>query len=506
MTIKRIILIFLTIVALVPVFFSLGASIDEPQIQARLQLYQTNLILEASEFAVEKDGVNWNSFLVENNALETAEKQYQDALKASENSITNLTDRLSKLSAEKQSESINRRNAISKNKQELEIQISKLDSFVDELNLKLGLIKADNNEIEKAQKIWLDLNNSSDQKIVKTANILQKLWSKNEFIESTETEIKENLDGWYRYTSLGKLYQLQDRKSDLATIKYQEIERANRAILKLFLIGVIPFIGGVIGFSLLLFLLGEWAIKKDRSLLATSTAIPWETPWNVETIWQVLIVGFFLVGQIILPFFFGFLGINPANLSLAFKALYVLLSYCTMAFCGLLVLYLSIKEFFPLPKIWFNFQLTVKGFLWGIGGYLVALPLVVVVSLINQQLWQGQGGSNPILFLALQSQDKLALALFFITASIAAPVFEEIVFRGFLLPSITRYLPVWGAVIVSSLVFSFAHLSLSEVLPLTTLGIVLGFVYMRSQNLLSSILLHSLWNSGTLLSLFVLGS
>jgi uncharacterized protein len=38
------------------------------------------------------------------------------------------------------------------------------------------------------------------------------------------------------------------------------------------------------------------------------------------------------------------------------------------------------------------------------------------------------------------------------------------------------------------------------------LGIILGVVYTRSRNLLSSILLHSLWNSGTLLSLFVLGS
>jgi membrane protease YdiL (CAAX protease family) len=44
------------------------------------------------------------------------------------------------------------------------------------------------------------------------------------------------------------------------------------------------------------------------------------------------------------------------------------------------------------------------------------------------------------------------------------------------------------------------------VFPLATLGIILGVVYTRSRNLLSSILLHSLWNSGTLISLFILGS
>ena len=144
--------------------------------------------------------------------------------------------------------------------------------------------------------------------------------------------------------------------------------------------------------------------------------------------------------------------------------------------------------------------------MWGLGGYCVALPLVVVVSLINQQLWQGQGGSNPLLSLALQAQDQVALAIFFFTAAIAAPLFEEFLFRGFLLPSLTRYLPVWGAIVASSLLFAVAHLSLSEILPLTVLGIVLGVVYTRSRNLLAPMLVHSLWNSGTLLSLFILGS
>ncbi|NEQ08764.1 MAG: CPBP family intramembrane metalloprotease [Moorea sp. SIO4E2] len=188
------------------------------------------------------------------------------------------------------------------------------------------------------------------------------------------------------------------------------------------------------------------------------------------------------------------------------SAFYVLLTYLIMAFGGLLVMYLSIKPFLPLPQDWFRFKWRSNWIVWGVGGYLIALPLVIVVSLINQQLWQGNGGSNPLLPLALEGQDTIALIIFFLTAAVAAPVFEEIIFRGFLLPSLTRYLPVWGAIALSSLIFAIAHLSLSEVLPLATLGIVLGFVYTRSRNLLAPMLLHSLWNSGTLLSLFVLGS
>ncbi|MGL6282575.1 MAG: lysostaphin resistance A-like protein, partial [Microcoleaceae cyanobacterium] len=155
---------------------------------------------------------------------------------------------------------------------------------------------------------------------------------------------------------------------------------------------------------------------------------------------------------------------------------------------------------------WFQFSLQPQSILWGIGGYFVAVPLVIIISLINQQIWQGQGGSNPILPIALQGQDILTFTLFFLTASVAAPIFEEIIFRGFLLPSLTKYVPLWAAILLSSGLFAIAHLSLSEVLPLIVLGSILGFVYARTQNLISSILLHSLWNSGTLISLYILGS
>ena len=176
-----------------------------------------------------------------------------------------------------------------------------------------------------------------------------------------------------------------------------------------------------------------------------------------------------------------------------------------MAGGGLGVLYFSLKPFFPLPEGWF--KLTNKNwFFWGIAGYLCAVPMVFIISFVNQMFWEGKGGSNPLLLLTLQSQDRIAIAILFITASVMAPIFEEIIFRGFLLSSLTRYVPVSGAIVISALVFAIAHLSLAELIPLATLGTILGVVYTRSRSLLASILVHSLWNTGTLMTLFVLGS
>ena len=264
--------------------------------------------------------------------------------------------------------------------------------------------------------------------------------------------------------------------------------------------------GGFSGVILLIFLVIQLFLKKENSILATNSNKTWNTPWNGEITWQVLIVGFFFVGQLMLPFFLRIVGFNVASSGLRVKALYVLFTYILMAISGIGVLYYSIKPYLPLPQDWFKVKFFDNWIFWGFGGYLLAIPAVLLVSLINQQIWQGQGGSNPLLYLALQAQDKVALAILFVTAAIAAPVFEEIMFRGFLLPSLTRYLSVSTSILISGLIFAIAHLSLSEVLPLTVLGIILGTVYTRSRNLLAPMLLHSLWNSGTLLSLFILGS
>ncbi|MFM8009202.1 MAG: lysostaphin resistance A-like protein, partial [Dolichospermum sp.] len=318
--------------------------------------------------------------------------------------------------------------------------------------------------------------------------------------------LQQNLNGWFRDTALLRLYTLQQRQESLLALEKAQQDAANAALFKLGVIGAIPSLTALIGTILLIFLLTQRLLKGRESLLARNGDLVWSTPWNWEIMIQVFVLGFFLMGQLFIPELLSILPIPRGTGNVRVQALTVLVSYVLVALGCLSVLYFSIKRFFPLPTNWFRFNFFSNWFWWGIGGYCTALPIVVIVSLINQKLWQGQGGSNPLLQMALESRDYTALGIFFLTAAIAAPVFEEFLFRGFLLPSLTRYTSVWGAIFSSGLLFAAAHLSLSEILPLTALGIVLGVVYTRTRNLLASMFLHSLWNSGTLISLFILGS
>ncbi|MGB7440645.1 MAG: type II CAAX endopeptidase family protein [Coleofasciculaceae cyanobacterium] len=538
MTIKRVVLIILTILALFKISISLVESWNQPQIQSRLELYQTNFLLHAAEWQDNstetttpqqstQDSTTPLEALIGKKPFQTAEKQYKEAIESAQKTKSKITAQLQELSSKPVAITPDvapsdpqfapiADSPASSEREQLQQSFAEVEQLIYEFNLRLGIIQVQQGEINSALQTWRGLSNQKtensasspeESSLLQTSQVLLGLWNEPaRLLPNAEEKIQKNLDGWFRYRALSHLYQLQQRSDALSSLENKEQKIAQQAVFKLALIGGIPGVGGVLGVALLLFLLVQLLLQGRRSLLATNAELPWETPWNWEIIWQVLIFGFFFIGQLLLPILFGLLGVNPVNYTVRAKAFFVLLSYLLMAAGGLSVLYFSIKPFLPLTQNWFRFKLFGNWIVWGIGGYLVAVPLVILVSLINQQLWQGQGGSNPILPLALEGQDKIALLIFFVTASLAAPVFEEIIFRGFLLPSLTRYLPVWGAIAASSLLFAIAHLSLSEVLPLATLGAVLGVVYTRSRNLLAPMLLHGLWNSGTLLSLFLLGS
>ncbi|MBE9042718.1 CPBP family intramembrane metalloprotease [Oscillatoriales cyanobacterium LEGE 11467] len=514
MTFKQAILTALTIVTTALIGLSLLGSWQKPQIQGQLELSQINLVLQAAEWQPdEPELVELRDRLFGEEVFEEALTQYQNSQEVVTTNLTDLRDRLDTLTLREVPATV-------AETQELKTNLDRLTALEDTLDLRLGLLQARQTQIQEARSSWkaaLDrsenLPNSS--KTGEVARILVALWDDPPQVPvDAERQLQTSLTGWFRNRALEQLYQVQGRSDAFVRLIAREQQRAESAVYKLVLINGVSIVGLVVGLGLLVFLLWQRFAKGKDSILVLDDRAKWSVPWNWEIVAQVVVLGFFItffLGQtiaisVILPLAIKLFDLSASLSAVRLQAISILASYALAAAAGLLVMYLSLAPFRPLPEDWFKFKLGGKDFLWGLGGYFAAVPLVIGISLLNQQIWKGQGGSNPILEIALQGQDWVAIACFFLTASIAAPLFEEFIFRGFLLPALTNYLPVWGAVVASSLVFAMAHLSLSEVLPLATLGIVLGTVYARSRNLLAPILLHSLWNGSTLLSLFVLGS
>lgn len=526
-SLKRLLLIAITFVVVPLLGLSLWSSLTEPQITDRLQLYQTDLLLHVNELNAENpEDANLlaaRKAVLGENPLKTALEQYQEVRNSAEKNLQKFQAQLKPVQKPADPEPIAAPTApitpAAQNAQDL-ANLRKQQTLINQLDLRIGLLQTQQGNTSAALTTWDQLiqrgNPNGSDASVELANISTKLWSEPpQILPDTEEQLQKHLDGWFRFISLSRLYQLQQRTDALRMLQSQEQEIAEQTLVKLALVSTVPALGAIIGVVLLVGLSIRWLLRV-RETGVSAGSLAWQVPWTWETIAWVLIVGFFFVGQIAIP---GILGLGSrilsqlgVSLSLAdivggrAKAFYTLTYYLLMAGTGLFILYRSVKPFSPLPEGWFRLTGKRNWLLWGIGGYLVALPLMFAVSLLNQQFWQGQGGSNPLLQIVLEEGDPVALLIFFFTAAVAAPIFEETLFRGFLLPSLTRYLPVWGAIAVSSLVFAMAHLSLSEVLPLATLGTVLGVVYTRSRGLLASMLLHSLWNSITMIGLFILGS
>lgn len=95
------------------------------------------------------------------------------------------------------------------------------------------------------------------------------------------------------------------------------------------------------------------------------------------------------------------------------------------------------------------------------------------------------------------------IALFFFASVVVAPVAEEVVFRGVLLPWLTRFMRPSVAVAITSATFAVGHLYYGAgVLLIAHYGVVLGWARLRTGNLGAPIALHALLNGATAIVLF----
>jgi membrane protease YdiL (CAAX protease family) len=135
-----------------------------------------------------------------------------------------------------------------------------------------------------------------------------------------------------------------------------------------------------------------------------------------------------------------------------------------------------------------GFRRPTRAFLWvvpaGLGGVYAAGVVHDIIVHPKQQAIVSQFPRTAI-----------GIAMFTLVAVILAPVFEEILFRGFLFRGLANSFGwVWGA-LISSAIFGAAHLQLDVFLPLAALGFVLAWAYHRTGSLWTNITMHALFNT-----------
>lgn len=133
-------------------------------------------------------------------------------------------------------------------------------------------------------------------------------------------------------------------------------------------------------------------------------------------------------------------------------------------------------------------------------GLVVLFATQVSISILSQLIGY-ETAENAV----VNDENRLLnLALIPIMLLLVAPV-EEILFRGILQGSIRDIYNRNIAILVSGILFGFVHIvsivsvstasALISIAGLSILGIVLGYIYERYQNILVPIMIHGIYNS-----------
>lgn len=135
---------------------------------------------------------------------------------------------------------------------------------------------------------------------------------------------------------------------------------------------------------------------------------------------------------------------------------------------------------------------------WFFGGLFGGYSFIVLYSLSGFPEWLAAVTGTPMeqAVVTLFAQSSLAQQILIaLTAVIAAPMLEEIFFRGYLYPVLKRFTGVWPAMIGVSLFFGMVHMSLVQCLPLAMFGFILNLAYENTGRLSLPIAMHAAFNA-----------
>jgi membrane protease YdiL (CAAX protease family) len=137
-----------------------------------------------------------------------------------------------------------------------------------------------------------------------------------------------------------------------------------------------------------------------------------------------------------------------------------------------------------------------------LAGFATQLVLVVVIALVYPLLGidPEQVGSSAEELTSVAT-DTLGVVLLVAIVAVAAPLFEELFYRGLWLRAVERRLGTGWAVAISSLVFGIIHFQIYDLPALLAFGLVAALLTVRTGRLGPAIWAHVAFNLTAVISL-----
>ncbi|XP_021717391.1 uncharacterized protein LOC110685214 [Chenopodium quinoa] len=240
--------------------------------------------------------------------------------------------------------------------------------------------------------------------------------------------------------------------------------------------------------------------EKRKQTVQRFSQLESDPPWESGSVWSTMALYIF---SLHVPLSFGGLSVianllHLTDLEPQIKAVAILLIEILELFSAVLLLQFTAKHkpirFFQVGKKqnernWISSALL---------GFAILILAMFFVEFVGDKLVAPKDMNNQVVKEILLS-GNIAQTACTLVYCVVAPLLEEIVYRRFFLTSLSSSMEWYQAVMISSLIFSAAHLSAENFIQLVLVGMVLGCSYCWTGDLRSSILLHSMYNALTLL-------
>ena len=128
---------------------------------------------------------------------------------------------------------------------------------------------------------------------------------------------------------------------------------------------------------------------------------------------------------------------------------------------------------------------------WGAAGGVLAGLAAFVYLLVARHTPLLEGARDTVV---VGVQEQLDLVWIVILVVVAAPIFEEFIFRGLIFGGLRRTLGLALSVLASAAIFALVHPPFS-VIPVFGLGVATALVYERTRMLLAPIAVHAVYNA-----------
>ncbi len=304
--------------------------------------------------------------------------------------------------------------------------------------------------------------------------------------------------GWLADLTLYDCYKRAGEEKKAGEVQAAASLRTHRFGISMLLLAL-----ALLGLLLLgLFLLVRSLLRWGLRLPGPQAQLPFVVPWTVIDVAEIIAV--LTLGVVVAAIGAAWVrtsvgGENAHPLLLAVQ-------YCVVAAIALaFVLWrVGAHSSRPLRSVGLRAPHPLRLISFGIGGYAVLVSLAFLLALVMRSV---VGDAVPLTSTAenlVESTHTTGdLIIFAVLVCVIAPIFEEIIFRGYVYAGLRRFLSPPRAMAVAGLLFAAVHLSPEALVVITLLGVALCYLYERTRSLLPGMIAHGLHNGIVLAALIV---